>query len=219
VNGDSALELLDSITPDNPTLARGLTDLSEVVRLIGDLGVPADRYGVDLSMARGLDYYTGTVYETTLHSNPELGSICSGGRYDDLAGHFTTSRLPGVGISIGLSRLFWHLREAGLLTPTGSTVQVLVGLIDDEGLAAALQIATQLRRQGINTETTMESSQLGRQLKYAHRAGIRFLVLAGPDERARGEAMIRDLDHQTQHNAATAAVASTLSSMLERGAL
>lgn len=169
----------------------GADELVEVVTALEDFGVPEDRYAVDLSIARGLDYYTGTVYETTLDEHPELGSICSGGRYDDLAGQYTSTRLPGVGLSIGFTRLFWQLREAGLL-PEGSAVEVAVTLIDDE-VGYALDVARRLRAAGVSTETRLEPAKLGKQLKSADRAGIRFAIIAGEDERAERSVTVRDL--------------------------
>ena len=118
-------------------LREGVAELREVLELVRALGVPETDYALNFSIARGLDYYTGTVYETTLDDYPQIGSICSGGRYENLASHYTKSKLPGVGISIGLTRLFWQLREAGLIDTAASTVHVLVTQMDD-ALAAAL---------------------------------------------------------------------------------
>src|SRR3546814_12732727 len=109
------------------------------------MGVPESRYAINLSIARGLDYYTGMVYETTLDAWPQIGSICSGGRYDNLASHYTKSKLPGVGISIGLTRLFFQLRDAGLVAGAESSVDALVSLLDDAGLDHALAPSQQLR--------------------------------------------------------------------------
>ncbi|MGH8115250.1 MAG: His/Gly/Thr/Pro-type tRNA ligase C-terminal domain-containing protein, partial [Rhodanobacteraceae bacterium] len=122
-----------------------------------------------------------------------LGSICSGGRYDDLAANFTKSKLPGVGISIGLTRLFWLLREAGLLKASESTVQVLVTQMDAAQLPISLALAKELRDARISTEIALEGGKLGKQLKYADRAGIRFAVVAGADELARGGVAVKDL--------------------------
>lgn len=196
--GTAAIDLLDEIAGDNELLARGITEMREVLTLVAEFGVPEHRYGLDLSIARGLDYYTGTVYETTLSSHPELGSICSGGRYDDLASQYTKSKLPGVGISIGLSRLFWQLREANLIATGTSTVEVLVGLLDDAGLSEALRIAAELREAGLNAESALVPDRIGNQLKYANRSGVSLYVVAGPDEREQGKVLVRDLRAQTQ---------------------
>jgi histidyl-tRNA synthetase len=194
-SGHDAHSLLDELEGNE-----GVAEMREVLELISDWGVPEHRFGLDLSIARGLDYYTGTVYETTLVAHPEIGSICSGGRYDNLASEYTKSRLPGVGISIGLSRLFWQLREAGLLENAKHTVQVLVGLLDDAGLHESLGLAADLRQAGINTESILIADRIGNQLKHADRGGIDWYVVAGPDERARGEVMVRNL--RTGHQSA-----------------
>ena len=183
--GSEAEVLLAELEGDNELLAKGVSEMRAVLEMVGEWGVPKDRYGLDLSIARGLDYYTGTVYETTLVAHPEIGSICSGGRYDDLAGQYTKSKLPGVGISIGLTRLFWQLQNANLLQTPKSTVKVLVGLIDEEGLAEALKIAADLRTAGINTQSMFVAEVMGHQLGYADRNEIDVYVVAGPYERTR----------------------------------
>src|SRR3546814_5562793 len=112
--------MLDTLGSGSESFNTGVAELREVIELVRAFGVPEANYCINLSIARGLDYYTGTVYETTLNDYPQIGSICSGGRYDNLAGNYTKSHLPGVGISIGATRLFWHLREAGLLRDADS---------------------------------------------------------------------------------------------------
>jgi histidyl-tRNA synthetase len=132
------------------SLRTGAAELREVLELVKALGVPETAYCLNFSIARGLDYYTGTVYETTLLDHPQIGSICSGGRYEDLASHYSKSRLPGVGISIGLTRLFWQLREAGLIEGIGdSSVQAMVALMDEAAMPHSLDIARRLRAGGI----------------------------------------------------------------------
>ena len=192
-HGD-ALAQLDAIGPGTPNLEQGRDDLREVLAQLRAMGVPESRYTLNLSIARGLDYYTGIVYETTLDAHPEIGSICSGGRYEDLAGHYTKSKLPGVGISIGLTRLFVQLREAGLLPSADtSSVDVLVALLDDDGLPHALALSGQLRAAGLNVETRLEARKIAKQLQYADKAGIRFVVMRGSDEAARGAVAVKDL--------------------------
>ncbi|WP_131104770.1 histidine--tRNA ligase [Ornithinimicrobium sufpigmenti] len=194
------------------SLAEGVAELREVLTLVRAMGVPEADYRLNFSIARGLDYYTGTVYETVLDDHPEIGSICSGGRYDNLAGQYTKSRLPGVGISIGLSRLFWQLREAGLLeASTGeSTVQVLVPQLSEGLLDAQLALAAQLRAGGIRTETVLDGGKLGKQLRYADRAGIRFVALLGEQEVADGTVTIKDLRRQDQFTVSRTEVVSAL---------
>ena len=164
----------------------------------------------DLKIARGLDYYTGLVYETVLDAHPQIGSICSGGRYDNLASHYTKSKLPGVGISIGLTRLFWQLREAGLIATADSSVDVLVTLLDDADLDHALALSQQLRASGLNVETQLEPRKLAKQLQYADRAGIRFVVIRGGDEAAKGVVAVKDLRRGEQFEVADAELARTL---------
>ena len=156
------------------------------------------------------------VYETTLTANPGIGSICSGGRYDDLAGHYTKSKLHGVGISIGLTRLFWQLREAGLVDMAESPVDALVALLDDEGLDHALALSQRLRAAGLNVETQMEPRKLAKQLQYADRAGIRFVVIRGGDEAAKGVVAVKDLRRGEQFEVAEAELGSTLRVELEQ---
>jgi histidyl-tRNA synthetase len=188
----------------------GFAELTNVIRSLGALGIDRKQYRVDFSIARGLDYYTGTIYETTLDAHPEIGSICSGGRYDNLASHYTKSKLPGVGISIGLTRLFWQLREAGLVASADSSVDVLVTLLDDEGLGHALSLSQKLRAGGFNVETQLEPRKLARQLQYADRAGIRFVAIRGGDEAARGVVAVKDLRRGDQFEVAEAELVRTL---------
>ena len=198
---DDAMTILAGVAEKgsgSAVLTEGVGELREVLSLVRALGVPESDYRLNFSIARGLDYYTGTVYETTLDDHPDIGSICSGGRYDDLAGHYTKSTLPGVGISIGLTRLFWQLREAGLIDVAESTVQVLVPQVDSDLLADTLELANSLRHAGINTQTVLDGGRLGKQLKYADRAGIRFVALLGPQEAERGTVTIKDLRRSDQ---------------------
>ncbi|MEO6064931.1 MAG: histidine--tRNA ligase [Lysobacterales bacterium] len=188
-----ALTQLDALADSNETLRAGREELREVLTMIQAFGVPEHRYSLNFSIARGLDYYTGTVFETTLDAHPEIGSICSGGRYDDLASQYTRSKLPGVGISIGASRLFWQLREAGLSAKRGSTVHALVTLLDEGDLPLYLALANELRAADIATEVQLDAIKLARQFKYADRAGIRFVLVYGGEEQSRGVVTIKDL--------------------------
>lgn len=208
-----AIAILDRLAAGgdaNDALAQGIAELREVLELVRAMGVPESAYALNLSIARGLDYYTGTVYETTLDDYPQIGSICSGGRYENLASHYTKSKLPGVGISIGLTRLFWQLREAGLLGPASSTVQVLVTQMDEAHLPHCLSVANELRHAGFNTEVVMEPSKLARQFRYADRAGIRFVVVLGDDELAAGKVTVKDLRREDQFQVDRAELAATL---------
>ncbi|MGQ0801306.1 MAG: histidine--tRNA ligase [Pseudomarimonas sp.] len=207
---DDALAKLDALGQGSETFNEGVAELREVLQLIRSFGVPEAHYALNLSIARGLDYYTGTVYETTLNDYPQIGSICSGGRYEDLASHYSKSKLPGVGISIGATRLFWQLREAGLMDTGSSSVQVMVSQLDEARLPRYLELATLLRNAGINTEVQMEPRKLAKQLQYADRAGIRFVLMLGEDEDARGVVSVKDMRKQEQFEVAQAELARTL---------
>jgi len=210
-----ALARLDALGSGNATLDEGVSELRQVIAMLKDLGVPESDYAVNFSIARGLDYYTGTVYETTLDDYPQIGSICSGGRYENLAGHYSKSKLPGVGISIGATRLFYQLREAGIIKLEDSTVQVLVGLMDDARLGEALHIGSELRAAGLNTEVQLEAKKLAKQFQYADRAGIRFFALVGEDEAARGVVTLKDLRAQAQSEVPRAQLAAAIREKLE----
>ena len=199
------------------TYARGVEELKSIVTAIRQFGVPDAAFGIDLSVVRGLDYYTGTIYETTLADHPEVGSICSGGRYDDLASFFTDTRLPGVGISIGLTRLFSRLKDAGLLKPLSRTpAEVLVTTMDPRYFDQYLAVARRLRDAGVNTEVYLESAKLGNQLAYADRKGFRVALIAGEDEFAKNVVQIKNLAAKTARDVAldelVAAVQATLKS-------
>ena len=210
VGHDAAQAALDALGEGTPLFEEGRAELREVLRQLRALGVADSRFALNLSIARGLDYYTGIVYETTLNANPEIGSICSGGRYENLASHYTKSKLPGVGISIGLTRLFWQLREAGLVETAESSVDVLVSLMDEAGLDAALALSQRLRAAGLNVETQLEARKFKKQMEYANKAGIRFVVIRGEDEAAKGVVAVKDLRRGEQFEVAEAELARTL---------
>ena len=212
-----ALARIEALGQGSDIFNQGVAELREVLQLVKALGVPESAYCLNFSIARGLDYYTGTVYETVLDDYAQIGSICSGGRYDDLASHYTRSKLPGVGISIGLTRLFWQLREAGLVAGVDeSSVQAMVALMDETQLADSLDIARRLRAAGINTEVQMEPKKLAKQFQYASRAGIRFVALAGEDELARGVVTVKDLAREQQFEVGREELASALRVELEQ---
>jgi histidyl-tRNA synthetase len=174
--------------------APGAAELNAIVEAIRQFGVPDTAFGVDLGIVRGLDYYTGTIYETTLVDYPELGSICSGGRYDDLASYFTDTKLPGVGISIGLTRLFSKLMEAGLLrAPARTPAEVLVTTMEGQDIGAYLKMARALRDAAINTEVYLEPAKLKNQLAYAEKKGFRVALIAGETEFARQVVQVKNL--------------------------
>ena len=153
---------------------------------------------------------------TTLDDHPQVGSICSGGRYENLAGQYTSSHLPGVGISIGATRLYWQLREAGLIRTADSTVQVLVTQMDEAELPRYLELATMLRSTGIATEVQLEPRKLARQFQYADRAGIRFVLVLGSDEIAKGTVTVKDLRKQDQYEVRREELAKALRVEIEQ---
>jgi histidyl-tRNA synthetase len=212
-----AIGKLDALGGGNADLDEGIAELKEVLTLVHAFGVPESHFALNLSIARGLDYYTGTVYETTLNDHPEIGSICSGGRYENLASHYTKSKLPGVGISIGATRLFWQLREAGLIGAARSTIHALVAQMDEAELPRYVALAAELRDAGVNTEVVLEAGKLARQFKYADRIGARFVLVLGSDEIANGTVTVKDLRAETQRAIARDALAAELLAALDDG--
>ena len=172
----------------------GLDELNTVVKYLGSFGVPEDKFAVDLTIARGLDYYTGTVYETFMTDHPEIGSVCSGGRYDNLAEYYTDKQLPGVGISIGLTRLFYVLEEQGYLNNQLNTApaDVLVLPMTDD-LSPAIAFATQLRGLGVRAQLYTEQKKFKQKMGYADKLGIPFAAFLGEDEIAQGKVSLKDM--------------------------
>jgi histidyl-tRNA synthetase len=200
-----------------PSCATGLEELTAIAKAIRQFGVPDSACAIDLSVVRGLDYYTGTIYETTLSGAPEVGSICSGGRYDDLASYFTDTKLPGVGISIGLTRLFSRLVEAKLLRPLENTpAEVLVTTMDARYLEKYLKIASQLRSARINTEVYLEQAKLDKQLQYASRKEFRVALIAGETEFANDVVQIKDLSTRQSRTVPIDNVVAPIKELLKR---
>ena len=177
------LSALEGYTGKNEIFDQGLVELRQVTDNLAAFGVPEENFAVDLTIARGLDYYTGTVYETTLLDHPEIGSVCSGGRYDNLAGYYTDKELPGVGISIGLTRLFYVLDEQGLLNPQlpSAPADALV-LPMTEDPAPAIALAQSLRTSGVRVQLYAEKKKFKQKMSYADRIKVPYAVLLGEDE-------------------------------------
>ena len=172
----------------------GLDELNTVTRYLAAFGVPESHFAVDLTIARGLDYYTGTVYETTMLDHPEIGSICSGGRYDNLAEYYTDKQLPGVGISIGLTRLFFVLEDQGYLNDELNTAPADVLILPmTEDLAPAIALATQLRSAGIRTQIHAEQKKFKQKIGYADKLAIPYAIFLGEDEINAGVAAVKDM--------------------------
>ncbi len=188
------LEALEAWRGRDALFDQGLEELKAVAGYLSAFGVPERNFAVDLTIARGLDYYTGTVYETAMLDHPEIGSICSGGRYDDLAEYYTDKKLPGVGISIGVTRLFYVLEEQGMLRDQMVTApaDVLVIPMSDD-LQAAIQTATALRDAGIRTQLYTEKKKFKARIGYAAKLGIPYAIFLGEDEIAQGVVSCKDL--------------------------
>ena len=188
------LAALEGYAGRNEVFDAGLTELKAVTANLAAFGVPESNFAVDLTIARGLDYYTGTVYETTLLDHPEIGSVCSGGRYDDLAGYYTERQLPGVGISIGLTRLFYVLDEQGLLNsdlPTAHADALVLPMGGEAGPAIAL--AEALRSEGLRVQLYGEQKKFKQKMAYADRLGVPFAVLLGEDEIVAGKCSVKNM--------------------------
>ncbi len=178
----------------NELFNEGIAELETVCGAVAAYGVPEDAFKVNLRIARGLDYYTGTVYETFLDEHPELGSICSGGRYDELASNYTNQKLPGVGIAIGLSRLFSQLKESGLIESGGraSLSKVLVVPMDDS-IEYAIKVAAAMRNRGIPTETYVNGGKMAKKMGYADKLGIPYVFVCGESERENGTVTVKNM--------------------------
>ncbi len=216
ITGDSATVIarLEAMGVEGETFAAGLSELRQVADALKAFGVPETHWRINLAIARGLDYYTGTVYETFLTDQPGIGSVSSGGRYENLANQYSKSRLPGVGISIGATRLFYVLQEAGLVQDGESTVQALVTQMDPALLPDYLAIAGELRAAGINTEIHLEPAKIARQMKYADKAGIRLALLMGSDEKEAGTVTVKDMRTGAQDSVARADLAAAVRARL-----
>ncbi|MBD5117893.1 MAG: histidine--tRNA ligase [Clostridiales bacterium] len=188
------LTALEEYRGQNETFDQGLDELNTVVKYLGSFGVPEDHFTVDLTIARGLDYYTGTVYETAMLDHPEIGSICSGGRYDNLAEYYTDKQLPGVGISIGLTRLFYVLEEQGYLNDQLNTApaDVLILPMTDD-LSPAIALATKLRQAGVRAQLYTEQKKFKQKMTYADRLGVPYILLLGEDEITQGKVSLKDM--------------------------
>ena len=188
------ISALEGYTGKNEMFDQGLSELKAVTMNLSAFGVPEENFAVDLTIARGLDYYTGTVYETTLLDHPEIGSVCSGGRYDNLAGYYIEKQLPGVGISIGLTRLFYVLDEQGLLNPAlpSAPADALVLPMTDSP-AAAIALAETLRVAGLRVQLYGEQKKFKQKMAYANKLAVPFAVLLGEDEIAEGVCSVKNM--------------------------
>ncbi|MGE0109066.1 MAG: histidine--tRNA ligase [Bdellovibrionales bacterium] len=196
---DEMLAALAAIDETDSLFVEGRDELTQMVTSLRALSVPEERTRINLAIARGLDYYTGTVYETLIDDHPEFGSVCSGGRYENLASHYTKSKLPGVGLSIGLTRLYEQLAAHNLLPKAKSTVDAMIARVEDGKDSAYLALAAALRQQGFAIENYMTmATKMDKQFKYADKKGVPFVIVMGSDEMARGVVQVKDLRARAQ---------------------
>jgi len=197
---DEVFTTLPEILGGNETAVAGASRLREIYDGAIASGVSPDRIKIDVSIARGLDYYTGVIFETTLDELPSIGSVCSGGRYDNLAGLYTKQHLPGIGASLGLDRLLTALETLDRLSSTSKPCPVFVAFFDENHRDDYLRLATNLRRAGIGTEIYPDSRKLKAQLKYADHHGFAYAIIAGDDEWQRGQVQVKTLAEKTSEN-------------------
>ena len=190
---EEKIDSLEKLNYTNEIFNEGLEELKQVVKYVKAFGVPNSNFKVDLTIARGLDYYTGTVYETFLNEYRELGSVCSGGRYDNLAEYYTDKKLPGVGISIGLTRLFYKLNELNALKEEQNSIAkvLVVSMVEDN--SKALEVATALRNKNINAEVYLENKKIKAKFKYADRLAIPYVIVIGEDEIANNIVTLKNM--------------------------
>lgn len=214
----SNAEILDRLQRDfgsNAKAKEGITRLRELLDVARTVGIDEAKIKIDVGIARGLDYYTGTIYETLLDDLPKIGSVCSGGRYDNLAGLYTKQHLPGVGASLGLDRLLAAMEELKMLPKVATPAPVLLVQFDASQLGDYQKLARTLRAAGIGVEVFPEAKKIGPQLQYAERKGFQLAIIAGPDELAAGTCKIKDLAKREERTVALAEVVSKVREMLQ----
>lgn len=190
---DEKLEKLSKLNFTNELFLEGLNELKEVVKYVRLFGVPDANFKVDLTIARGLDYYTGTVYETFLNDYRELGSICSGGRYDNLAEFYTDKKMPGVGVSIGLTRLFSKLSELNILKEKEESISKVLVVSMSDDISRVLEVATIVRSKGINTDVYLEDKKIKAKFKYADKLKIPYVAVIGEEEEKNGTVTLKNM--------------------------
>ena len=196
ISGTNAEKItkLEKMNLKNDTFKEGIEQIKQVVDYIKMFGVPEEYYKIDLSIARGLDYYTGTVYETFLNKYKNLGSICSGGRYDNLAEYYTKRKMPGVGISIGLSRLFYQLVENNLISSKDESISKVLIVSMTEDYEMCVKVASILREKGINVSLNIENQKIGKKFKYADNLNVKYVIIIGEDEIKNNEVTLKNME-------------------------
>lgn len=192
-NNEETLSKLDSLNIDNELFVEGLGELKEVYKFMKLFGIPEENIKLDLTITRGLDYYTGTVFETFLDEYENIGSVCSGGRYDDLANNFTNNKYPGVGLSIGLTRLFYQFNEAGLLDEEKEIDDTIVVIpMNDDVLDYSIKVVNKLRENNIKSDIYLESGKMKKKFTYADRKNVNFGIIIGETEKESNQIAVRD---------------------------
>jgi histidyl-tRNA synthetase len=216
LNGTNAeiLRQLEPLVAGNEKGQQGVSKLADLLAATTAAGVPEARLRLDVSIARGLDYYTGTIFETFLDQLPAIGSVCSGGRYDNLAGLYTKQELPGIGASLGLDRLLEAMQELGLVEKVSTPAQVFIPFFDAQRLHDYLQLAASVRSRGIGVEIYPDPKKLGQQLKYADSRGFRLALIAGENEFQAGACQIKDLATATSRSVPLSEVPEVVSQIL-----
>ena len=192
-NNEEKIEALEKLNIKNEVFEKGLFELKEVVKYIRLFGVPEENFSIDLTIARGLDYYTGTVYETFLDNYREIGSVCSGGRYDNLAENYTDKSLPGVGIAIGVTRLFDQLNDLKLIKTEKESISDVLVISTSDDVSECLPIANTFRKEGINTEVYMNDKKMKAKFKYADKLKIPYVAIIGEDEVKENKVSLKNL--------------------------
>lgn len=192
-NNEEKIEALEKLNIKNEIFEKGLFELKEVVKYIRLFGVPEENFSIDLTIARGLDYYTGTVYETFLDNYREIGSVCSGGRYDNLAENYTDKSLPGVGIAIGVTRLFDQLNDLKLIKIEKESISDVLVISTSDDVSECLPIANTFRKEGINTEVYMNDKKMKAKFKYADKLKIPYVAIIGEDELKENKVSLKNL--------------------------
>ena len=192
--GDEKIKFLEDLGINNETYNKGVNELKEVIKGVRLFGLPEENFMVDLSIARGLDYYTGTVYETFLNDYRELGSVCSGGRYDNLAENYTDKKLPGVGISIGLTRLFYKLNELNIIKANKKAIADILIIPITENMKVPMKLASNLRDLDLNTEIFLEDKKIKAKMKYADKLKIPYVIVIGDDEINSNKVKVKNME-------------------------
>ena len=193
-SSDEKIDKLEALKIENEVYKQGVSELKDVVKYVRMFGIPENNFTVDLTIARGLDYYTGTVYETFLNDYRELGSVCSGGRYENLAENYTDKKLPGVGVSIGLTRLFYKLNELNIIKADKKSISDILIIPMTENIQVPIKLATELRKLKVNTEIYLNNKKIKAKMKYANKLEIPYVIVIGDDEISSGKIKVKNME-------------------------